>query len=213
VVIDKRILIYIEGGGDTRKTKDPLTKGFRDFLKELFELADKKRFKMRLILCGGRKEAFDDFEMAMIADPTAFNVLLIDSEAPVATITEPWQHLKSRVGDEWAKSANYSKESCHLMVQTMEAWFMADQEAVANYYGKGFQKNALPKNLKIEEIPKSDLEPKLKKAASETKKGEYQKIDHGSELLSRISAQKVRDASPACERLFQTLAGQMGETI
>jgi Domain of unknown function (DUF4276) len=95
----------------------------------------------------------------------------------------------------------------------METWFMADKESVANYYGKGFQKSALPKNLKIEEIPKADLVPKLSKAASKTKKMKYEKIDHGKDLLSRISPQKVRDASPACKRFFQTLAKHMGETI
>jgi Domain of unknown function (DUF4276) len=205
----EEIQIFIEGGGENENTQSILRKGFSQFFSEITKIAKDKNMRVKFILCGGRDLAYRRFKKSLETNPDSFNILLVDAEAPVKQA--PWIHLKSR--DNWEKPNGADDEICHLMIQTMEAWFMADKQAIASYYGKDFQESALPSNPMIEEIPKSDLEPKLKKAASKTKKGEYQKIDHGSELLSRISAQKVRDASPACERLFQTLAGQMGETI
>jgi hypothetical protein len=205
----EEIQIFIEGGGENDNTQSVLRKGFSQFFSEITKIAKDKNMRVKFILCGGRDLAYRRFKKALITNSESFNILLVDAESPVKQT--PWIHLKSR--DNWVQPENVGDEICHLMIQTMEAWFMADKKAIADYYGKDFQESALPSNPKIEEILKADLETALNRASRNTKKGEYKKIRDGSELLSRISAQKVRDASPACERLFQTLAGQMGETI
>lgn len=83
------------------------------------------------------------------------------------------------------------------MTQAMEAWFLADREALAVYYDGGFRLNALPGSPKdIESIRKGDLEPRLKQATRDTRtKGEYHKTRHGFALLSEIDPAKVEAGS------------------
>ncbi|MDB9305746.1 DUF4276 family protein [Nodularia spumigena CS-591/12] len=189
----KEIRIYIEGGGDGKNTKALIRKGFSQVLKQ---------FKLNITICGSRNNAFLDFKNALKSYPNAFNILLVDAEAPV-TINSAWRHLKSR--DNWDKPSGVDDSQCHLMVQTMDAWFIADIETLTKYYGQGFRKNAIPKNPNIEVIDKDTLFDSLKKATCNTSKGEYQKIKHASKLLELLNVAKVRQASPYCDRLFTTL--------
>ncbi|MFB2835155.1 DUF4276 family protein [Floridanema evergladense] len=204
----KEIRIYIEGGGDSKNTKASLRKGFSTFLKKLVEIARSKGISWNIIMCGSRNSAFNDFQYALSDHPDAFNVLLVDAEAPVKKT--PWEHLKFR--DNW-DSPGVDDDHCYLMVQAMEAWFIADIDTLKNYYGQGFKENSIPKNSNVENIDKDSLEPSLKAATCDTSKGEYQKIQHASQLLERLDAAKICKASPNCKRLFTTLALIMGETI
>ncbi|RKZ73130.1 MAG: hypothetical protein DRR19_31295 [Candidatus Parabeggiatoa sp. nov. 1] len=198
------IRIYIEGGGDKKDTKKAIRIGFSEFLKDLRQIAQKKRIRWQIIICGSRQNAFGDFKNALKANPNAFNVLLVDAEAPVHTT--PCQHLKLR--DDWDIS-NVDDDHCHLMVQTMEAWLIADIETLKQFYGQGFQDNAIPKNPDVENIDKKQLEPSLKAATRNTRKGEYHKIQHASKLLALLEVDKVRQAAPHCDRLFTTLIQKM----
>jgi hypothetical protein len=171
-------------------------------------MARSKRIKWDIIVCGSRNNAFRSFKNALEDYPDAFNVLLVDSEAAVNKL--PWEHLKSR--DNW-NSPSVDDTHCHLMVQAMEAWFIADIDTLKKFYGKGFRENSIPKNTNVEKIDKDSLEPSLKEATRNTSKGEYQKIQHASKLLELLDVTKVRKAAPKCDRLFTTLAQIMGETI
>jgi hypothetical protein len=122
--------------------------------------------------------------------PDAFNILLVDSEAAVNK--PPWDHLKSR--DNW-DSPSVDDTHCHLMVQAMEAWFIADIDTLKKFYGQGFRENSIPRNPNVEKIDKDSLEPSLKEATRNTVKGEYQKIQHASKLLELLNVAKVREAS------------------
>lgn len=204
----KEIRIYIEGGGDSKNTKASLRQGFSTFLNKLVEIARSNRIRWQIIMCGTRNSAFGDFQNALEDHPDAFNVLLVDAEAPVKK--NPWEHLKFR--DNW-DSPGVDDNHCYLMVQTMEAWFIADIDTLKKYYGQGFKENCIPKNPNVESINKDSLEPSLKEATRDTSKGEYQKIKHASQLLEKLDVTKVRQASPNCDRLFTTLAQIMGETI
>ena len=96
----------------------------------------------------------------------------------------------------------------------MEAWFIADMDTLKKYYGQGFKENSIPKNPDVEKIDKDSLVRSLKEATRNTKsKGEYQKIQHASDLLKKLDTAKVRKASKYCDRLFTTLAQIMGETV
>ncbi|MBD2183602.1 DUF4276 family protein [Planktothrix sp. FACHB-1355] len=204
----KEIRIYIEGGGDSKNTKALLRQGFSAFLNKLVQIARSKGIKWQIIMCGSRNSAFSDFQNALSDHPDAFNVLLVDAEAPVKQT--PWKHLKFR--DNW-DSPGVDDNHCYLMVQTMEAWFIADIDTLKKYYGQGFKENCIPKNPNVESIDKDSLEPNLKKATSDTSKGEYQKIQHASQLLEKLDVAKVRQASPNCDRLFTTLSQIMGGTV
>ena len=90
----------------------------------------------------------------------------------------------------------------HLMVQTMEAWIVADANAVSGYYGQGFNAGALPRRPNLEEVSKADVERSLKRATAGTQKGRYHKIRHASDLLQRIDPETVKTRCRHCERLF-----------
>jgi len=203
----KEIRIYIEGGGEGKDTKASLRQGFSRFFKELVQVANSKKIKWNIILCGSRNNAFRDFKNALAAHPDAFVILLVDSEAPVVK-QSPWEHLKSR--DNWDAPAGVDDTHCYLMGPTMEAWFMADIDTLKKFYGQGFKEKAIPKNINVETIEKDVLERKLKEATRDTKsKGEYQKIQHASKLLEKLDVDKVRKASSECDRIFTTLTKLM----
>lgn len=202
----KEIRIYIEGGGDSNNTKASIRKGFSQFFKELVDLARSKEIGWKIIVCGSRNNAFRDFKNALESHQNAFNVLLVDAEAPVNN--SPWEHLNKR--DNWTPP-EIDDIYCHLMVQTMEAWMIADVETLKNFYGKGFKENAIPKTLNVEKIDKSALASSLKEATRNTSKGEYQKIKHASKLLEMLDVEKVRQASFHCDGLFKILSEKMAE--
>lgn len=194
------IRIYVEGGGDSSNQKSKLRMGFSNFFQTLINQARSRRIKWNLIPSGSRNNAYRNFINALTDHPDACNLLLVDSEAPVTQ--QPWQHLQSR--DNW-DSQGLDDRQCHLMVQAMEAWFIADIDALSQFYGQGFQVNSIPRTSNIENIPKDSLEPSLNAATRNTTKGEYQKIEHGWKLLGLINVQRVRTASVHCDRLFQTI--------
>jgi hypothetical protein len=199
------VRIYIEGGGDSNETKAALRRGFSSFFKELVQVAKSKKIRWNIILCGSRNNAFRDFKNALATHPDAFVILLVDSEAPVTQ--SPWEHLKSR--DKWDAPSGVDETHCYLMVQTMEAWFMADIDTLKKFYGQGFKENAIPKNINVETIEKDRLERSLEAATRDTSKGEYQKIQHASKLLEKLDVDKVRKASSECDRMFATLTALM----
>ena len=133
-------------------------------------------------------ETEKDFRLAEKSHPECLNLLLIDSDVPLT--------------DEAHRPHRY------FMVQIMECWFLADREALAKYFGKEFNPKALPGNRDIESILKADVESGLDDATRNCSKGKYRdgKVVHGRELLGRINCEKVRRASPECDRLFQALS-------
>ena len=159
----KGIRIYCEGGGDGRASREMLTKGFREFLKELVTSARAHKIHFDVFACGSRRDAYEKFKTSLQTYQDSFNILLVDAEEPV--IQSSWNHLKKR--DSW-DVLNSSEEQCHLMVQTMEAWLIADPKALKKFYGQGFSINALPKNPNVEQIEKDRLVSSLNNAIRQT---------------------------------------------
>jgi hypothetical protein len=187
----KKIRIYIEGGGS-----GPSSRSIREGFSRFF--ADRR---VHVVVCGSRNQAFEDFKLALKKEPDAVNLLLVDSEGSVSA--EPWLHLRNR--DRWEQPSGATSAHCHLMVQTVESWLVADPEALAIYYGQGFRRNALPVRADIEAVPKADVRKALDHATSPTQKGKYHKITHCSKLLAQIDKEKVRRRAKHCDRLLKTL--------
>lgn len=152
------------------------------------------------IACGSREETIALFSHALATHSDAFNVLLIDADHPVSTT--PAEHVRRHFKRTWKTLRN---GQCHLMVQIMEAWFLADVEALREFYAKGFHAKAIPPTADVEAIPKESVLSALKAATQRTQKGEYHKIRHASELLRRIRTSEVRKASKHCDALFKAL--------
>jgi len=193
-----RVRIYVEGGGG-KIAKRKCREGFT----ELFEKIVDPACAPLVIPCGPRGEACKNFCAALRDGTAATGVLLVDSEYAVAANDTAWRHLARH--DKWKRPAAATGEQAHLMVQCMESWFLADQPALAEYYGQGFSGKALPQCGNVELIPKKDVLNKLTRATSKTQKGRYSKGAHSFEILARLNPALVEAASPFAKRLFDFL--------
>ncbi len=200
----KEIRIYIEGGGNDRLSWRKIRAGFGEFLDPLRQLARSRRIEWSVIPCGSRNETFKEFRIALRRHPEAFNVLLVDSEDRV--VLPRWDHLRQQ--DRWDVPALH-EDQCHFMVRAIESWLVADPDALADFYGQGFLRNALPRQEDVEAIEKNDLMAKLDRAVRETSKRTYRKIDHCAELLKRVDRQRVRSRARHCDLLFTTLEARI----
>jgi uncharacterized protein DUF4276 len=191
------VRIYVEGGQGT--TKNGCRQAFRTFFEKVVP-----RGSFTVIASGNRGAAFKDFCLAQRQNREDYNILLVDSEASVAV--DPWQHLATRQGDKWRRPTGVSDDQAHLMVQVMEAWFLADRQVLADYYGQGFTAGSLPRRANLELISKRDVFRALRHASKNTRtKGEYHKTRHGFDLLELIDPNLVRTASAHADRLLVVL--------
>lgn len=209
----ERIAIYIEGGGPTNATGNRFRRGMSTFLQPIVAEVNRRRIQWRLVICGGRQETYDKFCDALVREPEVLNVLLVDSEDPVATTVPPWEHLRNRKGDMWNKPARADDARCQMMVACMEAWFLADPDALVRHYGGNFDRSKLPAAHLAETRTKTDITNALKQATRNTKAKEYQKIRDGAKLLGQLNSTEVRKHCKWCERLFRTLGDAMGATV
>jgi len=113
---------------------------------------------------------------------------------------------------------DFPAEHIHLMVQCMEAWIVADPEAMSAYYGDGFKASKLPVRSNLEEEPKDSLYCKLADATRGTSKGEYSqanrsKIRHASKLLERLDVARVAARCPRFATFCGWLADVIGPTV
>ena len=195
------IKVYVEGGGNVRELRSKCRKGFRSF----FDKANLAGRMPQVIACGGRQRTYEKFAAALrSASDQVFVALLVDSEGPVAVGAGPWRHLQTC--DNWDRPDGATEDNAHLMVRCMEAWFLADKDCLAAFFGGGFNRNALSHNPDIEQVAKADALDGLKGATRRCKsKGEYGKGRHSFEILSEIDPEKVLAASLYAMRLVHTL--------
>ena len=191
--------VYVEGGGSSKDLKTACRKGFSNFVQR----AGLAGNMPRIVACGPRGDAYNSFKIAH-AQKSADAILLVDSEVPV-TASGPWQHLKS--SDGWDCPSGTTDDQCHLMVQVMESWFLADKDALASFYGQGFKSQALrAANPNIEQAPKQDVLNRLAQATRDTGKGSYKKGSISFEILGMLDPEKVRNASPYAHSFLSALS-------
>jgi Domain of unknown function (DUF4276) len=196
----KEIHLYVEGSGPTEATRRPLREGMTIFLGELKARAEGKGIKFKVILCRDKDRTVDAFKIAVANDKGNFHVVLVDSDCAVSA--PRLNHYRERFKGSWK---GVVEQSCHLMVQVMESWFVADSEALKTFYSDGFNAKPLPKSKDVETVDKDTVLKALETATRKAKKGKYHKIKHASDLLSRIDPDAVRRASRHCDYLFTTL--------
>jgi len=215
------VRLYVEGGGDAALLKSACREGFSKFLSK----AGLSGRMPRVVACGSRADAYDSFCTAIRNGESA--MLLVDSEAPVVAAAQvgdaakqedrerwrPWLHLQQRQGDGWEIPDNCEDLQCHLMVQCMEAWLLADRETLKAFFGQGFKENALPvATNRIEGIGKQQLYDGLAKATRDCKtKSAYGKGEHSFKLLALVDPAKVMEASPWARRFVETLQSRMAQ--
>jgi hypothetical protein len=193
--------LYVEGGGDSKLLRTACRRGFSEFLTK----AGLQGHMPRIVACGGRKQAYDDFCIALRrSQPVA--MLLVDSEDAVK-VSSPWAHLLQRTADAWPMPPDATDGNCHMMVQCMETWLLADRNALMMFFGQGYAANALPAEQNaIEAIPKVVVYQALANATKDCKtKAPYGKGEHSFKLLALIDPAKVMAASPWANRFVTGL--------
>ena len=94
----------------------------------------------------------------------------------------------------------------------MEAWFLADRDTLAAFFGAGFNENALPGRSDVENVSKDDLLRGIENATRRcTPKGRYGKGRHSFQILEQLNPDKVTTASPYAKRLVDTLKGKAAD--
>ena len=193
-----KIKLYVEGGGSSRALKRACRRGFRKFI----EKSGLNGTMPEIVASGSRRNAYEDFRTRQrnTAAKNEGPMLLLDAERAVGE-TGPWQHLKDRDG--WDRPDGATDDQCHLMVQAMESWFLADRTALEKYYGQDFQETALPSNPQIEQVSKNDVLGGFRQATRRTTKGRYDKGRHSFEILATIDPAKVTNASPHAKTVYR----------
>jgi hypothetical protein len=188
----KEIRLYIEGGGNSH-SRNRLRRAFRAFLEKGDKLFKDRSASLRIIFSGSKTATYENFRDSLTDSPQALNLLLVDSDGPKQLSQNCWHYLG------W-DSLNADESQCHLMVQEMEAWFLADIEALKKLYGNKLDAKAVS-NVEQAANPKE----LLKKYTRDN----YDVIFHAASLLESIDVAKVRQAAPHCDRLFKTLTEKM----
>ena len=204
-----QVIVYVEGGGDTRGQQAPLREGFHKLFRAVLrDVLGEAAPQPKIIACGGRQQAFEDFKQALKSNPGAYCILLVDGEEAVVAGRSKWEHVRQRQGDQWTRPAAAAEAQLHLMIQAMEAWLLADPEALATFYGEGFRAAALPTTQDLETVAKRDMNRALAKATEATKTGAYSKA-HGFELIGKVDSRKVARRCPRAKDLFEALAERL----
>lgn len=200
--------VYVEGGGNGNKAlKAECRQAFRTF----FERAGLAGRLPRVVAGGGRQQTYDDFCTAFRkTGDDAFIVLLVDSEDAVRQGDSPWTHLRNREADGWRKPDGATDEQAHLMVQCMEAWFLADRPALAEYFGRGFRANVLPGQNNVEQVPKADVFAGLDSAVQGCGgRRRYTKGRDSFRILTSLEPARVAAGSSHAARLVATLRDRL----
>jgi hypothetical protein len=192
--------IYVEGGRRGPEGKRALQAGFRALLREF----DLHRATPKVTACGDGGRTRKAFLQAYKAHPQTFVILLVDAEGPVTL--PPRAHLSRRHGGS-LDLEGVDDDQVHLMVQAMEAWLIADRQAIRKHYKADFREKALPAARCPSDIPKGDLKPALRAAGGKTG---YDELADGPALLKLLDPAVVRAKCPDCKRLFDVLCREVG---
>ena len=185
------IRIYFEGHRTLRQ-------GFERFFSELRKTARQLGSEISFIAA---RDGLSMYRKAARAHGNAWNILLKDSEGPMQRDAVA---LCKRHGIDPSLVS-----SVFWMVELMEAWFLADSDALGKYYGPRFSSAAIGQTVDVEKIPKSEVLRRLRDATKETTKGAYNKVAHAPDLLSRLDSKKVKEHARHCLRLFETVAARL----
>ena len=200
-----RIRLYVEGGGESKALRAECRRGFSEFLKK----AGATGRTLKIIACGGRANAYDSFRIALSQSSSGTDspMLLVDAEGTVIA-AGPWEHLHDREG--WTRPEGAGDGQCQLMVQCMEAWFLADRDSLATYFGRGFREAALPGGQHVESIAKADVLDGLVHASRDTSKGRYRKGEHSFRILALIDPTRVKSKAPHAARFLAAICDGRG---
>ena len=170
------MILYLEGGNHLRP---PMAQ----FIRRATGPID-----LKIQPCGSGDSAIQ--ECAKDRD----GLLLIDSEGE--DLPQLVQRAASQIG---------ALDRAFFMVQKMEAWFMADRDALSSYFGPGFRGSALPRNRNVEEVSVQEIDNALRNATRDCAKQRYRKGRDDVGLLNLLNPTTVYNACDNFARLIDFL--------
>jgi hypothetical protein len=191
--------IYLEGGGDSKELHARCREGFR----RLLENCGFGGRMPRLVACGGRQAAFEDFSTAHAAAREGqYVAMLVDSEDPVADVERTWEHVRKRDG--WRRPADAGDEQVLFMTTCMETWLACDRRSLHEYYGGQMRESALPDLGDLESRPRDTIQDSLVQATRNCKNF-YAKGKRSFGVLGELDPAVLREFLPSfarCERVL-----------
>ena len=194
-----KVRIFIEGGS-SGKISD---KVFKEAWTAFFAAAGLSGRMPRIVRGEGRSTTFRKFRTAR-RRTNELLLLLVDSEGPVAAGHSAWQHLRN--SDNWDQPIGAADDSAYLMVQVMEAWFLADRDALRRFFGPSLNENHFREWQNLEAVPKDTIYNALEQATRDCQQ-QYQKGKISFQLLGEISPGLVAAACPHAGQLLNYLRG------
>ncbi len=192
------IKIYVEGGGDSKELKTRC----REAITKLLEKSDFIGRPPRIVACGSRNEAFDDFKTAYGKGKLVYVALLVDSEDPVKAIKQTWEHLNIR--DKWTCPADAADDQVFLMTTCMETWIIADRAALNQHYKNCLQISALPSTTNIERKARHSVQDSLTNATQKCTNA-YAKNKRSFEALANVNPDELTKHCPSFTRMIRIL--------
>jgi Domain of unknown function (DUF4276) len=194
------VKLYVEGGGDSKEQHIRCREGFS-------KLIQKSGFDgrmPRIVACGGRGNAYDQFKTAATAlHQDADPILLVDSEDPV-TVASPWQHLKDRDG--WIRPEDVQDDQAQLMVTCMETWIMADRVALQVFFGRKLRLGRLLPDIELEMRSRQAVQQALEDATEECGVDRaYRKGTKSFRVLAELNPATLKPLLPYFKRFLDTL--------
>lgn len=197
-----KVTIFVEGGGETSFLKRRCSEGFHDLLTK----AGFTGRLPRIVPCGSRNNAFDDFQTAHNQSKQAYVALLVDSEDPIADIEQTWQHLTMRDG--WTRPDGAAEDQVFLMTTCMETWIIADRVALSQHYRSCLQVSALPPVHNLEQRDRHDVQNRLVNA-THTCTNAYAKNKRSFEALASINPETIKEMLPSFARMVHILDAKL----
>ena len=166
-----------------------LRAGFHSLFGPHVERARQRRMRFNLIAGGSRAETIKDFVRSCRSHPSDVNVLVIDSERPVSDTASAIRSLRAE--SFWDGGVSCDDDQINLMVRAMEAWIIADPEALRKHFGPNFNVNVLPSPQNAESVAPRDMVAAIGKGLPSSRRRRYDKVADGARLLKLIDAVKV----------------------
>ena len=196
-------IIFLEGassGPDSGESQ----KRCREAFHRLLENSGFKDRKPRLVACGSRKNAFEDFKNAHARNRGGiFIAMWIDSEDPLQDLEAAWSHLKPRRDDQWTRPVGAKDDQVLFMTTCMETWIVADRDALKKHYRGKLQISALPPLDDLESRHRDKIREQLTHATRNCKNA-YAKGTRSFEVLAKLSPAAL-DALPSFKRVRRIL--------
>jgi len=207
----RKSVIYLEGGGGSS-----LDARCQEGFNKLLQAMGFAGRMPKLIVCGGRGQAFDRFKTALKEDKASFIGLWIDSEDPVGlnksnTDSERdklrvWDHLRRR--DRWDRPHGAEDKQVLLMVTCMETWIAADRPACGKHYKTKFRENALPALTVLENKHRHDVQDALETATTDCSNA-FKKGKQSFEILGQLQPEELSKHLGSFNRVQRILAKEL----